>query len=292
MVKSNKPVKRKLAEIAPPRKQGEDARGEDARGGDELFEKPSRAKPLNIALDLIDPNPQQARQGFDEAKLEELAASVREHGVMQPIGVRQVGDRYVVIYGERRYRAASMAALTEIPATIHDVDEQQAAVMTALENLQREDLDIEDEARYFQTLLGATSLSQRELATRLGITHNYLSRRVRMLQRPDLMAAFRNGDMTMREVLKRLGGNEDGPDEPAADPIEREELGSVSRGYSDNAREQPTPHPTFRWRRVERSLNALRGIRPDEVADDERETFKQYLEGIRAEVVRLMDALG
>jgi|GEM_PF-2101377 len=154
-----------------------------------------------LPLDQIDANPQQARQSFSQGGLAELATSIREHGVLQPVGVRRVGDRYRLIYGERRWRASRLAERSDIPATIYDVDEAQAAVMTALENLQREDLDIEDEARYFQTLLDLTNLSQRKLAAKLGIDYNYLSRRVRLLKRPDLLEAYRNGRANLHGLI-------------------------------------------------------------------------------------------
>jgi ParB/RepB/Spo0J family partition protein len=225
-------------------------------------------EPLLIALDQIDPNPQQARQVFDEGKLEELAASIAEHGVMQPIGVRFVGDRYVIIYGERRYRAASIAGLTDIPATVHDVDEQQAVVMTALENLQREDLDIEDEARYFQTLLdNIPGMTQRGLAKQLGINHVYISRRVKLLNNPKLMAKYQSGQTKLMQALEAITD-------------ETQETQSVSR------------RNTFHWRPVQRSYATLQRLKPEQVPDEERETFKRMLHDMQTEIKRLRDGLG
>lgn len=95
-----------------------------------------------LRLDEIDPNPRQARQAFNIETLMELADSIKEHGVIEPIVVRPTGSRYEIVAGERRHRAASMARLTTIPARIMHLDTEQAAIVTALENLQREDLDI------------------------------------------------------------------------------------------------------------------------------------------------------
>lgn len=156
-----------------------------------------------LPLALIDVNPHQARQHFDEDGLDELAASIREHDVLQPIGVAHIEDRFRIIFGERRFRAAVMAEKSDIPAVIYeDLSESDAAVLTALENLQREDLDLEDEARQFAYLLDVTGLSQRALAERLGKTHNYISRRVRLLrERPELFVAIRESTLTQKEAL-------------------------------------------------------------------------------------------
>ena len=118
-----------------------------------------------LPIDLVDHNPYQARQVFDVDALQELADSIREHGVIEPVIVRpsETHDgRYEIVAGERRYRAALQAEQESIPARIMQLDARQAAIVTALENLQREDLDIEDEARQFAYLCEALEVSQRE----------------------------------------------------------------------------------------------------------------------------------
>jgi ParB/RepB/Spo0J family partition protein len=156
-----------------------------------------------LPLDLIDPNPYQSRQAFDPHALQELADSIREHGVIEPIVVRPGPNegRFVIVAGERRFRAAGMAGLQDIPSRIAEMDEVQAAFVTALENLQREDLDIEDEARQFIYLMELSGLSQRGLAEKLGKDHNYISRRVRLLKRTDLLADYRAGKKSLTQVL-------------------------------------------------------------------------------------------
>lgn len=157
----------------------------------------------NLPLRLIDPNPRQSRQAFDLAALHELADSIREHGVLQPILVRPVGDRFQIFAGERRYHASEMAELKSIPAIVLERGDMETAFATAVENLQREQLDIEDEARTFAYLIELSGLSQRKLAKRLGLNHVYVSRRLKLLKHPDLMQAYRTGQMTLFEVLKQ-----------------------------------------------------------------------------------------
>ncbi|MEO8288787.1 MAG: ParB/RepB/Spo0J family partition protein [Chloroflexota bacterium] len=168
-----------------------------------------------LPLDLIDHNPYQARQAFDASALEELAESVREHGVLEPILVRpSEGGRYEIMAGERRYRASLIAEQETIPARIMDINSKEAAIVTALENLQREDLDIEDEARQFAYLCEVLEVSQRELAKMLGKNPVYISRRVRILRRPDLMEEYRAGRLTLHQAAaqaEQSSGDEAGP---------------------------------------------------------------------------------
>ena len=158
-----------------------------------------------LPLDLIDINSHQARQ-FDEVALEELAASIKAYDVLQPVGAIRTGERYQIIFGERRFRAAAAAGKTDIPVVIYDeLSEVDAAILTALENLQREDLDLEEEAKQFSYLLEVTGLSQRSLAERLGKTHNYVFRRVRLLrERPEMFAAIREGRLSQEMALNQL----------------------------------------------------------------------------------------
>lgn len=189
-----------------------------------------------LLLDAIDHNPYQARQAFSAASLQELADSIREHGVIEPIIVRPVGpggeggERYEIVAGERRYRAASIAELDRIPARIMELDDTQAAIFTALENLQREDLDIEDEGRQFAYLQQLTGLSQRKLAQKLGVERQYISRRIRLLKRPDLLQEYRSGMKTLHQVLSVAGSDPDAEPEDADRLDESGSAGPTSGG--------------------------------------------------------------
>jgi ParB family chromosome partitioning protein len=139
-----------------------------------------------IPLDRIEPNPQQPRMEFDEAALDELAASIREHGVLQPVLVRPVGPaRYQLIAGERRWRASKAAGLPTIPALIEEIDDDTALEISIIENLQREDLSPLDEAMIYDRMVRDHGYSIRRLAQKLGKDKGYLENRLRLADAPD-----------------------------------------------------------------------------------------------------------
>ncbi|HKO04249.1 MAG TPA: ParB/RepB/Spo0J family partition protein [Candidatus Acidoferrales bacterium] len=141
---------------------------------------PTGARDLDI--DLIDPNPHQPRTRFREESLEELAQSIRATGVIQPIVVRPVGQRYQLIAGERRWRAAQRAGLHRIPAIAREVSDHLALEMTVVENLQREDLNPVEQARAFETLITAFGLTQEEAASRTGKDRATIANAIRLLK--------------------------------------------------------------------------------------------------------------
>ncbi len=138
-----------------------------------------------IPLDRIEPNPEQPRIEFDAAALEELAASIREHGVLQPILVRPIGpNRYQLVAGERRWRASRLAALDTIPALIEELDDDTALEISIIENLQREDLSPLDEAVMYDRMVRDHGYSIRRLAQKLGKDKGYLENRLRLADAP------------------------------------------------------------------------------------------------------------
>jgi len=124
-----------------------------------------------LAVDTIDPNPRQPRQHFDDATLDELAASIREHGILQPllVSTHASGNRYVLIAGERRWRAAMRAGLTTVPAVIREATPQQLVELAYIENVQRADLNVIEEAAALQALKDEFGLSDELIAIRLGL---------------------------------------------------------------------------------------------------------------------------
>ena len=138
-----------------------------------------------LYLDDIIPNRFQPRENFDEKALKELAVSIKEHGVIQPIIVRQIGEKYEIIAGERRYKASTMAGLTKIPAIITNLDDKESSKVALIENLQRKDLTPIEEARTYQKILELDALTQEELAKTMGKSQSAVSNKLRLLSLTD-----------------------------------------------------------------------------------------------------------
>ncbi len=138
-----------------------------------------------LYLDDIIPNRFQPRENFDEQALKELAVSIKEHGVIQPIIVRQIGEKYEIIAGERRYKASTMAGLTKIPAIIKNLDDKESSKVALIENLQRRDLTPIEEARTYQKILELDALTQEELAKTMGKSQSAVSNKLRLLSLTD-----------------------------------------------------------------------------------------------------------
>lgn len=139
-----------------------------------------------LKISRIEPNRAQPRTKFDEAALEELAESIRTHGVITPVVVRRIGeDRYQLIAGERRYRASRLAGLDELPARVLEVDETEAYEMAMVENLQREDLDPIEEAEGYRVLCETYGISKEEAARRVGKSRPAVANAMRLLALPE-----------------------------------------------------------------------------------------------------------
>jgi ParB family chromosome partitioning protein len=149
-------------------------------------DSPTRSVGVRIVqVDHIEPNPEQPRLVFEQAALDELAASIREHGVLQPILVRPLGpNTYQIVAGERRWRASRQAGLDTIPALIEDIDDDTALEIAIIENLQREDLTPLDEAAMYDRMVHEHGYSIRKLADKLGKDKGYLENRLRLADAP------------------------------------------------------------------------------------------------------------
>ena len=140
---------------------------------------------VQLYLDDIIPNRFQPREIFNDQALKELAVSIREHGVIQPIIVRKFGDKYEIIAGERRYKASTMAGLTKIPAIVKNLDDKEASKVALIENLQRRDLTPIEEARTYQKILDLDEMTQENLAKTMGKSQASVSNKLRLLSLPD-----------------------------------------------------------------------------------------------------------
>ena len=142
-------------------------------------------KIVEIPIDKIVPNPYQPRVHFSKESLEELSESIKEHGVIQPLTVREKDDTYELIAGERRLRASKLAGLKTVPAIINNMDDDASAVIALLENLQREDLDFIEEAAGYSNLLKEHGFTQKQLAGKLGKSQSTIANKIRLLKLPE-----------------------------------------------------------------------------------------------------------
>ena len=146
----------------------------------------------------VEPNPNQPRQDFDEEELEALAESIRVHGVIQPLTVRETANGYYqIIAGERRWRASRLAELTEIPVVVIEADDKKAMELALIENLQRQDLNPVEEALGYQTLMEEYGLTQEQAAARVGKSRPAVANALRLLGLcPDVLELLRRGELT------------------------------------------------------------------------------------------------
>ena len=180
-----------------------------------------------LPLREIEPDPEQPRKTCDEAALAELSASIAENGLLQPIAVRpkKAGPGYIIIAGERRWRAARMAGLDEVPVLVKEVSDEQAAALALIENLQREDLDPIEEAEGCQQLIDKYGLTQETAAKRLGKSRSALANTLRLLALPDpVRRQVRDGKLTAGHAKALLGLGDVGLIEAAAKQIEAKGL--------------------------------------------------------------------
>ena len=160
-------------------------RGIDSIFLDNEFENTSEAGVKTLRISQIDPTVGQPRKSFDQEALAGLADSIAAHGVLQPILVREVGpDRYAIVAGERRWRAAKLAALSEIPAIVVEMDEKTAAEVALIENIQREDLNPIEEAEAYETLATEYRMTQEDIAARVGKSRSAIANTMRLLDLP------------------------------------------------------------------------------------------------------------
>ena len=160
---------------------------------------------LFLSIDAIEPNPNQPRRVFAQSDLEELAASIRELGLLQPLTVRRREGRWELVAGERRLRAARLAGLEEVPCLSIQTDGQSSSLLALVENLQRRDLDFWEEAAALRKLIDTYHISQEEAARRIGKSQSAVANKLRLLKlSPDVLALLRDGGATERHARALL----------------------------------------------------------------------------------------
>lgn len=180
-----------------PKKNGL-GRGLGSLLADNSIEENNSIQPVKLDIMDIEPNKEQARKQFDEAALSELADSIAQHGVLQPLLVRPIiGGGYQLIAGERRWRASRIAGLTQVPVIIKELTDDEAAVISLIENLQREDLNPIEEAYGFASLIKDFDLTQEEAAQRVGKSRPAVANALRLLRLPqEVIDAVREGKLS------------------------------------------------------------------------------------------------
>ena len=160
---------------------------------------------LQIPIESIIPNRFQPRLTFDDRGLDELAESIREHGIIQPLVLRRAGDKYEIIAGERRYKAAVQAGLKTVPAVIADIDDNKSAEVAIVENVQRRDLTPIEEARSYKNLLEKGYLTQAELAKKMGLSQSAIANKLRLLNLDEeVQQALLNNQISERHARSLL----------------------------------------------------------------------------------------
>lgn len=163
-----------------------------------------------IAIDLIEPNPYQPRLEFDDEALMELAQSIRENGLIQPITVREVNGHYQIIAGERRYRALRLNGALEVLANVMDADELQMAEMALVENIQRENLSAVEEAKSYVGIMKYAGINQSQLALRVGKSQSAIANKLRLLSlQEEVQEAVSSRQITERHARALVGLEEE-----------------------------------------------------------------------------------
>lgn len=173
----------------------------ETKGGSKVTE------PQTLRLSEIEPKPDQPRKHFDEEALEQLAESIKNHGLLQPIIVREsAGGFYQIIAGERRWRASKLAGLVEVPVIIMEADSLKAAEIAIIENVQREDLNPYEEATAYKALIDQYSLTQEQVAERVGKSRSAIANTMRLLDLPDeVLEMLKTGDISAGHARALLG---------------------------------------------------------------------------------------
>jgi len=214
----------------------------DVRGeGDEA--PAARSAERRVPIEQLRPNRNQPRRHFDQAELEELAASIRELGIIQPLVVREAGDGYEIVAGERRWRAAQMAQLHDVPVVIRSYDDHEVLQIAIVENVQRANLNPIDEAHAYQMLMEQYGQSQEQVADAVGKSRSHVANLVRLLQLPPrIRTMLTEGSLTAGHARALIGA--EGAEELADRIVRRgmsvRDVESLVRGHKPaTARSRP-----------------------------------------------------
>jgi ParB family transcriptional regulator, chromosome partitioning protein len=261
-------------------------RGLDALIGDALgTTEPRRADPpLEIDIDQLSPNRYQPRAHADEARIDELARSIKTHGIIQPIVVRRDGHAYQIIAGERRWRAAQRAGLLKVPVTVRDVPEgqrEELLILALIENLQREDLNPIEEALAFKRMADEFDLTQDEIAAAVGKDRSTVANLLRLLKLPqEVKDEVSAGRLAMGHARALLALEQEQDQRNLARDV-------IARGLSVRETEHLVTHALATKQKRERGPGGGRGVAPnlDVHTRDAQDKLRLKL-GTKVDIVR------
>lgn len=172
-------------------------------------EEPSEGGVLYVDINDIKPNANQPRKNFDEGKLEELADSIKQHGIIQPIVLRKAAKGYEIVAGERRYRASRKAGLKKVPCVVRDLTDEQNMLIAIIENMQREDLNPIEEAEGLNQMIQTYGLTQDQVSKSVGKSRPYISNAIRLLKLPEAIQIMTKDGMLSAGHSRAIAGIED-----------------------------------------------------------------------------------
>ena len=229
-----------------------------------LFRKTDRRQVIDIPVKELRPNPHQPRRDFDRQGLEELSRSIASVGVLQPLSVRRTVNGWELVAGERRLRAAQLAGLTTVPCLAVEADEQTSSLLALIENLQRRDLDVWEEAEALRRLIERFHLSQEEAARRVGKSQSAVANKLRLLKLPpDVIASLRSNRLTERHARALLRLEDPDRQRAALEHILKGRLNvAAAEAYIDRLCKQGAAprraSPIYRIRDVRLFLNTVK----------------------------------
>ena len=256
-----------------------------------------------VPIEQIHPNPKQPRQNFDDATVKELAQSVKQNGILQPILVRRHPERpqeFEIVAGERRWRAAQLARLHEVPVVIRDIDEAKMLEMALVENVQREDLNALEEAEAYQRLTKEFGHSQENLAEAVGKSRSHVANTLRLLALPDTVKAMiAEGRLSAGHGRALLSAKD--PESLAREVADKglnvrqtEQIAKESKGSPGKSSDATRPGKDPDTLALERDLSALLGMKVTISIRDGSGTFSVHYQSVEQldELLRRLDHSG
>lgn len=225
-------------------------------------------KVVEISLQQLRPNPYQPRKHFNEQSIQELAESIKQHGVIQPIIVRSVLKGYEMIAGERRYRAAQQLGLANIPVVIRNFSDQQAMEIALIENLQRENLNAIELATAYQTLMDQFALTQEELSVKVGKSRSHIANFLRLLQLPnEVKECVSRGTLSMGHARAIVGVKDE-------TKVKQLAKAAIDQGWSVRQLEEAIQQIYIKGKAADKTKTSRKDPYLDKLEENLREQFR------------------